>query len=159
LPVSRFSLVGARAGMGLLQIAALAFVPAVLACAASPFVANQSYPVTHAMQLALLFLGCGVVWFAAAFLWSTLLAGEYVALLASILTPFAFTALYVNLPERVSAVFPAGDFFEFMSGSPFVDPRTHVFVESLPLLTLAGLALTAACIVAAAAITTSRQNF
>ena len=75
------------------------------------------------MQFALLFLGWGAVWFAAALFWSTLLAGEYVALLAALLTPFAFTAFYVSLPQRVSAAFPAGDSFEFMSGGPFVDPQ------------------------------------
>jgi hypothetical protein len=67
--------------------------------------------------------------------------------------------LYVTVPERVSSAFPAGDFFEFMSGGPFIDPRTFMFIEALPIVTLAGLGLTAVCIIAGAAAMTSRQNF
>ena len=159
LPVSRMAVLGTRAGVGVLEVAALAFLPALLVPAVSPLLAQQSYPVALAATFGLLFLPWGLVWFAASLLWSTLLKNDYSAMLASLLTPFAFTAVYVNLPAPLRSRFPSGDFFEFMSGASQVEAKTYLFTGQLPLPAVAGWAAVAMAVILSAAVVTSRQDF
>src|SRR5215813_3426123 len=75
LPVTRIHLVMVRAAAGLLQVAILSLVPAMLVPSLSPVLAGQSYPETQALQFSLLFMSWGAVAFAVGFLWSSLFGG------------------------------------------------------------------------------------
>ena len=78
LPVSRFRLIGTQMVVGLSEIAALSLLPAVLIPSLSKFV-YESYPLAEALHFSMLWFACGSIIFAAAFLMSVVLGGEYTA--------------------------------------------------------------------------------
>jgi ABC-type transport system involved in multi-copper enzyme maturation permease subunit len=157
LPVSRRRLVTVRAGVGVLQVAVLALLPALIALAMARALVEQPYPATLALAPALLSGSWGIVWFATALLWSTLLV-DYTAVLACVLSPFVYLAVYASASRHGLHV-PAGDFFEFMSARPYLDPRTFLLVEPLPWVALGVLGAAAMSIVALSALITQRQDF
>src|SRR5262245_30364358 len=77
LPVTRLRLVLVRGAMGLLQVAFLSFIPAMLIPTFSPILARQSYPESQALLFGLLFMTWGAIAFAVGFLWSSLFGGEF----------------------------------------------------------------------------------
>lgn len=83
LPVSRWRLTGARAAMGMAQVAVLALLPALLIPLLSPHV-GQTFPFAHALQFGVLWAGCGMVIFALAFFFSAVLPGAYSPAIASV---------------------------------------------------------------------------
>jgi ABC-2 type transport system permease protein len=78
LPVLRWQLIASQSGVGLLQTAALAAMPALVIVVLSPL-AGESYPLDQAMRFAVLWIVCGIAVFALAFLCSAVFEGEYVA--------------------------------------------------------------------------------
>jgi ABC-type uncharacterized transport system ATPase subunit/ABC-type transport system involved in multi-copper enzyme maturation permease subunit len=161
LPVSRIQLVATRVGVGLLEVAALALVPVVLVPTLSPFLAGQSYPVTQALQFALLFAGWGAAAFATGFLWSTLLAGEFTAAAACIVTPVVSKVITQSnmTPPNLVALrwFPLAT-YDSMSGFPPYLDKNDLLVQ-LPWTALLVLALVAAGIFGMAARITRQQDF
>ena len=78
LPVSRLQLVATQMGVGLSELAVLSLVPAVLIPSLSALV-HQSYPLAQALHFSVLWFGCCSIIFAASFLLSVVLGGEYTA--------------------------------------------------------------------------------
>jgi hypothetical protein len=78
LPVSRVQLVGAQMGVGLAELALLAWLPALLMPPLSALV-HQSYPVAEASRYGLLRFTCGAEIFAMSYLLSVVLRWEYTA--------------------------------------------------------------------------------
>jgi ABC-type transport system involved in multi-copper enzyme maturation permease subunit len=78
LPVSRLGLVGTQIGMGLLELAALSFLPALCIPILSRFT-RAPYPFIYAIHFGLLWFSCGVIIFAVAYFLSAVLEGEYTA--------------------------------------------------------------------------------
>jgi ABC-type transport system involved in multi-copper enzyme maturation permease subunit len=95
LPVTRTRLVAMRAGVGLAETAALALMPALILLIVSPTV-HETCP-TSVLALSAQWAADGAALFALAFLLSTILAGPYAALIASLALLFAY-ALFVRLP-------------------------------------------------------------
>ena len=76
LPVSRSRLVGAQIAIGLAEVALLALLPAMLIPALAKVV-GQSYPMEQALRFCVLWFIGGTVIFAASYLLSVVLRGEY----------------------------------------------------------------------------------
>jgi ABC-2 type transport system permease protein len=95
LPVTRTRLVAMRAGVGLAETAALALMPALILLIVSPTVHETCPP--SVLLLSAQWAADGAALFALAFLLSTILAGPYAALIASLALLFAY-ALFVRLP-------------------------------------------------------------
>jgi ABC-type transport system involved in multi-copper enzyme maturation permease subunit len=96
LPVSRRRLVSARAAVGLLEIAVLGLIPALVIPALSVLI-GKPYPVTQGIAHALLMILGGAVFFGLGIFLSTVIQSEhtpaligvaFVALLYFILTPY-----------------------------------------------------------------------
>jgi ABC-2 type transport system permease protein len=95
LPVTRTRLIAMRAGVGLAETAALALMPALILLIVSPTVHETCPP--SVLALSAQWAADGAALFALAFLLSTILAGPYAALIASLALLFAY-ALFVRLP-------------------------------------------------------------
>jgi len=98
LPVTRTRLLAVRAGVGLAEMAALALMPALILAVLSPMV-HETCPPSVLMQSAQ-WAANGAALFALAFLLSTVLAGPYTALAASMALLFAY-ALFIRLPMPI----------------------------------------------------------
>lgn len=112
LPVGRWRLTGARAAMGLLQVAVLALLPALMIPLLSPFV-GEAYPFAHALQFSVLWAGCGMVVFALAFFFSIVLPGAYSPAIASVVALSIYSVL-ADLPPL--GHHPALDLIDTMHG-------------------------------------------
>lgn len=160
LPVSRTRLLAARAGVGLVEVPLLALVP-VVAIVASMLTggAGRSYSGVQVLQSSLLFAAWGIVWFAVGMLWSTLIANDYAATLACLLSPFAWTSAYMAVSSRGGRFqLTAGDPFEFMGGERYIDPRTWLFVD-LPWHAVLGLAVAAASVLGTSVLVARRRSY
>lgn len=154
LPVSRSRIVGVRLALGMMEFAALCCVPAALIPAMAR-IEGRSYPVSSAFHFAVLWMICGAALFAMSFLFSTLLAAQYAALTASIVT--ILTYYYVADTAR---------FFRFYMGPVIVGLNTIVpgtapngLPEAFPWLDLSIIAAIAAGLFAVATQITLRQDF
>jgi len=158
LPITRIRLIIVRAVMGLLQVAVLSLVPAMLIPTLSPFIAGQSYPETQSLQFALLFMTWGSVAFTVGFLWSSLFGGEFTGTALCVITP----VVYRILVQSTSAFqrFPAANYANFMSGMPYIQsPVKVLIVGPLPWTTFVVLAGIATGFIAIAARITKYQDF
>jgi len=159
LPVSRWRLTAVRAGVGMAQVAVLALLPALLMPLLSPFV-GETYPFTRALQFSVLWAGCGIVVFALAFFFSTVLSGAYSPAIASI-TGLVACSTVAELPlfER----HPAFDLLGTMHGAWLSNSGGVVslasFAAPLPWLSLGLYGLLALCLVGAAGGITARRDF
>ena len=160
LPVSRLRLLGVRAGLGLLQITALTFVPAILIPALSPIVA-ESYPISLALHFALLWTVCSSVVFAMAFLLSAVLAGEYTALLVSFMAILLYEGVTAASFHQRFQRFSLTWIMEGMRGARAPDLRVIVtgLPEPLPWATLFVFAAIAFALLATATRITQQQDF
>ncbi len=135
LPVSRARLLMMRAIVGLLEMIALAVVPAIVI----PVIAmttGERYPLRQAGSFALLWIAGGVVLFGLAVLCASFIANEYAAWLAAFLVLMLYEAL-ANL-SALSRL-PSFDVLRMMSGSgrEYLDTVRHVIVGPLPWTTFA----------------------
>jgi len=149
LPVTRRQLAVTRAAMGILQVAALALLPALLVPTLSPVLLNESYPVADALRFSLRWTAWGAVFFAIGFLWSSIISGEYTAAVACVLTPFLYLPMMLTIAGDEDR-WPAANFMEYMHGG-----RTN----EIALLPLVVMTFACAVIVAAAAAVTARRDF
>jgi hypothetical protein len=158
LPVSRSRVVWTRAVVGLVELALLACIPAVLLPIGSSLV-GQEYPADQAWRFTVLWTVCGSALFSIAFAWSTLVSSDYAAWVASFITIVVYAALMHFVPALMAH--PALDLFNLMSGSvtPYVRDADAVGCGPLPwgpLTILAGLTVVA---IATAVCVTARQEF
>lgn len=91
-PVSRLRHLMTRAGVGIVEVIALAFVPALIIPAFSPL-AGQTYPWSQAAEFGVLWAVGGSLLFAMGFLCSVLFSGEYTAPIAAILCLLVYSVI------------------------------------------------------------------
>jgi ABC-2 type transport system permease protein len=142
LPVLRSELVAVRVTVGLLQMAGLALLPALVVPALSHFV-HESYPLLQAWEFSLLWIGCGSIVFATGFLLSIFLRGEYTGAVACFAVLIGYFAI-MNLPSIGDLPFANLD--RVMSGDemPYFRESTHQLIGPLPwtpLLVIISIAL------------------
>jgi ABC-2 type transport system permease protein len=156
LPVSRSRLLVSRAAVGLVEVAALSSLPALVLPAVSPFI-HESYPLSQALQFSLLWIVCGALFFALGLLVSVFVGGEYMAGLVSLMSVVTYSVL-VDLPG-VEKFVP--DIYDVMSGAGTPDFRPEVSFLSgpLPLVLLMAIFLTACASVVIASRICARQDF
>jgi len=157
LPVSRWKLVAARAGMGLSQIAILALLPVLLIPALSRLV-HENYPLSQALQFSLLWMAGGAVVFAGAFLISTILRNEYSALTVAFII-FYFHSLVVVVISPLKR-YPLRLHY-IMSGyeMPYFDASKSLLVGPFPWMIVIVIAIITFGSIALAAHLTQRHEF
>jgi len=157
LPVSRGALFLSRAGVGALQVIALATIPAWIVPWMSSRIGHP-YPAPQAWLFAGLFAAAGLVWFAAGLLMSTAFAGEHTPTAGGLLLPFGHLAL-VSIP----ALRPMHwlNLFDVMNGSGlrYLDADTSLLVGPFPAAILGAVLVVALAMLAASAVLTARADF
>lgn len=112
LPVSRWTVILARAITGICETVVLAFLPAGTVPILSPFI-REYYSWRLALQFAVFWAVGGILIFAMGFIASVLFAGEYTAAIAAIVLLFAYS-ITTDLPGVEQYVI---DIHDFMNGS------------------------------------------
>jgi ABC-2 type transport system permease protein len=158
LPIPRWRFVAARGLVGVLEVGALALVPAATIVALSPAI-GQPFPAAQAIQFAILWSACGAAFFAGAFLCSALVEGEY----ASPVTAVIALAIYsVTVNMSVFEEYPLNtlNIHSVMSGEamPYFRPDIAQ-ITALPWGTLICILAIAAGFLALSAHLTQRQDF
>ena len=158
LPVTRFQLIGTQLVVGMLEMAVLSLLPVLLIPSLSILV-HESYPLTEALHFSVLWLTCGSIIFATAFLLSVVLSGDYTApvvcYLALMLQALILTATALGQRYHLNLLWTMGDF-----GRMHWDSQ-HEFLMSdcLHWARLLILALIALCMFALALKITNKQDF
>lgn len=156
LPVSRLNVAAARAAVGLLEVAALSLVPALVIPALSSL-AGQFYPWPQAFEFSLLWTAGGAVIFAIGFMASSVFAGEYTAPVAAFLGLLVYSVI-ADLPflEHYSL-----NVHDIMSGigMPYFQANGALLIGPLPWTALAVIVLTVLCLFALAGRITQHQDF
>jgi ABC-type transport system involved in multi-copper enzyme maturation permease subunit len=158
LPVSRFRLIGTQLVVGMSEMAVLSLLPAFLIPSLSMFV-HESYPLVEALHFSMLWLACGSLIFAAAFLMSVVLSGEYTApvvcYVALMLQALIMATTALGRRHRLNLMWTMGDF-----GRMHWDSQ-HKFLISdpLPWTRLLFIMLIAVCMLALGARITNKQDF
>ena len=130
LPVSRRRLIVVRAVIALIELVALALVPALVIVGLSPVV-GRSYPLTQALQFAGLWIAGGSALGATAFLASAVLGGEYTAFLVAWVVFFGETVSTQFIRLRYPASSPyLFTVQEVMSGfrMRYFDAKSHILI-------------------------------
>lgn len=143
LPVSRWRLIAARGITGMIETAVLAFLPASMVPALSPFI-GESYPWSMALQFGTLWTIGGILIFTIGFLASVIFVGEYSAAIAALVILFGYT-MTTDLPGMEHHII---DVHDVMNGSGPHDATT-----------LAAILLTAAVTIWSAGYITSRKDY
>jgi len=129
LPVSRLHLVSVRAAVGLVQVAVLSFLPALVIPALSPLI-GQFYPWTQALQFALLWTVGGALVFTIALLASSIFGGEYTSPVVALLGLLLYSVIG-DFPffEHYSL-----DIHDIMSGAgmPYFQSNGALLIGPLP---------------------------
>lgn len=149
LPVPRWQLILARSGVGLLEVAALSFVPAVVIAAVSPMV-HESYSAILGAQFALLWMVFGSAIFSLALLCSVLIEGEYSAPLTS-LALFVAYSISTRAPANINAMMSG-------EGLPYFRSATFELV-GLPWTQLGFATIFSGILLTCAVHATRRQSF
>jgi ABC-2 type transport system permease protein len=157
LPSTRLQIVITQMAVGLLELAILSLLPALLIPPLSPLV-HQYYPFTQALHFSVLWFCCGSVIFAASFFLSVVLAGEYTAPVACFLI-MMLDAGSSGLPAvrawHLNLMWTMGDF-----ATMHWDPGPNLLLSApLPWARLAVIALLTLCLLAAAVRSTRKQDF
>lgn len=143
LPLSRVRLVVSRAGVGLLEVAALALVPTAVILGLAPL-AGESFGIGEAIRYSMQWAATGVVLFAVSFLMSVWLTGGSAALTVTILVIATYASV---LNVAALRTVPALNVFALMD-------RPHPSAGRL-----GGAFFVALVLIAAAAWATERQDF
>lgn len=156
LPVSRLRIVSVRAVVGLMQVAALSLLPALVIPAISPLM-GQFYPWSQALQFALLWTVGGALIFMIGFLASSLFGGEYTAPVVAFLGLLLYSVL-ADLPyfEHHSL-----DVHDIMSGTemPYFQSKGAILIGPLPWNALAVILLIVFALVAVSGQITRHRDF
>ena len=160
IPVSRLRQLGVRAAVGVMEMALLATLPAVLVPAFLPFV-HGAHPLPVALHFILLWIVCGAPVLALGFLCSTILTGEYTPLIASVMAALSY--VYFTTPPFFRPYGPKFSLFRIMMGMnvedlPF-DKRLNGLPEPFPWITLLAIAVVALALFAASVQATTQRDF
>lgn len=158
LPISRFRLVITRAAVGVVEMALLALVPAMLSLIRSAWL-HQGYPsLSQALVFSAVWIGCGIMFLAVGLLISSVVPGDYPAATACLMSLFAYLML---LDQGLFERFPSFDLFNVMSGDsmPYFSGRDTCELTYLPWRTLFIIALLACSVLAAAWQVVERRDF
>jgi ABC-2 type transport system permease protein len=157
LPVSRLQVVAAAVGVGLLEMAALALLPALLLPLLSLTV-HQTYPLVEALEYSLLWFGFGTVLFSVSFVLSSVLSGEYTAAAASFVAVFGYALACSAAPLRPYRL----NILVMMSGMEWIHvgfAPQYLFAGHLPWIRLFIANAIALALLAVAVRVTQRQDF
>ncbi|HEX4808532.1 MAG TPA: hypothetical protein VH325_06365 [Bryobacteraceae bacterium] len=156
LPVSRPHLVLVRAATGLLEIAVLSLLPALVIPALSPLV-GQFYPWSQSIQFAILWTAGGAFIFVIGFVASNVFGGEYTAPIAAFLGLLLYSVI-VDLPFLEH--YPL-DIHDMMSGvgMPYFKSSVATLAGPLPWAELAIIFLIVISLVALAGRIAEHQDF
>ncbi len=157
LPVSRLRLVATEIVVGALELAGLSLLPALLIPSLSLLV-HQYYPLTEALHFSILWFGCGSIIFAAAYLLSVVLGGQYMAPMACYVA-LMLEALISNWPSlrpyRLNVMWTMGEFGTMHWNSQ----HNLLLTDPLPWARLLTIMVIALGMLALAARITQRQDF
>jgi ABC-2 type transport system permease protein len=157
LPATRFQIVVTQMAGGLLELAALSLLPALLIPPASALV-HQYYPFTQALHFSMLWFCCGSIVFAVSFFLSVVLGGEYTAAVACFLILMSDTLASSWPPVRayrLNLMWTMGDF-----NVMHWDPGLNLLLSPpLPWARLAAIVFLTLCLLAAAVRSTRKQDF
>ena len=131
LPVSRWRLIAARGIAGMIETAVLAFLPASMVPALSPFI-HESYPWRLALQFGTLWTIGGILIFAIGFLASVIFTGEYSAAIAALVVLFGYS-ITADLPGMEHYLI---DFHDVMNGSGPHDASTLAAISLIATITI-----------------------
>jgi ABC-2 type transport system permease protein len=158
LPVSRFQLIGTQLAVGLLEMAVLSLLPTLLVPSLASLV-HQSYPVAEALHFSMLWFACGSIIFAAAFLMSVALSGEYTApvvcYLALMLQSLILTTTALGRSYRLNLMWTMGEFGRMHWDSP----HQQLLAGPLPWARLLILMSIALCMLALSCRIADKQDF
>jgi ABC-2 type transport system permease protein len=157
LPVSRFQLVGTQLAVGFSEMAVLSLLPALLVPSLARLV-HQSYPVAEALHFSMLWFACGSIIYAAAFLMSVALSGEYTAAvvcyLALVLQALVMSATALGRSYRLNLMWTMGEFGRMHWDSP----HQQLLPDPLPWARLLILMLIALCMLAVSSRIAAKQD-
>jgi ABC-2 type transport system permease protein len=91
LPISRHRLIGTRATVGLLQVVAIALLPALLLWVTSPLIGEQ-FSLSHSLPFLPLWIIGGLATLSLSFLCSVIFSSEYTALAVAYVAYFFYLA-------------------------------------------------------------------
>lgn len=158
LPVRRSRFIAARAIIGFAELSAFALVPAILLPMFSRW-SHQSYPsISQALHFAVLWIGCGTVFFAFGLLLSTFIPGDYPAAVACLMSLLAYLVVLEFTPLEK---FPSVDLYNVITAwhMPYFSGRDTCFVTYLPWRTLSAIILLGLVLIAVATQIVERQDF
>jgi ABC-2 type transport system permease protein len=157
LPATRFQMVVAQMAVGLLELAVLSLLPALLIPPLSALV-HQYYPFMQALHFGVLWFCCGSIIFAVSFFLSVILAGEYTAPVACFLILILNAGVSSWSPIRdwrLNLMWTMGDF-----NTMHWDPGLNLLVSApLPWARLAAIMFVTLCLLAAAVRSIRKQDF
>jgi len=158
LPISRWRFVVARGLVGILEVSALSFVPAVTVLALSRAI-GQSFAPAQAIQFAILWSACGAAFFAAAFLCSALVEGEYASPVTALIA-LTIYSLTVNISVFEKYPLNTLNIHRVMSGEgmPYFRPEVAQ-ITAIPWDTVICVFGVAVGLLALSAYVTQRQDF
>jgi ABC-2 type transport system permease protein len=156
LPASRASLVLTRAAVGLIEVAALSLLPAVLVSPLSASLVGQSYPFTQSLGFAVLYFGWGALFFGVSFFLSVWIRGEVNALAICLLVVPIYRVLSQIAFSKERLLNP----ILVMNGEAmdYLDPVSRVFIGPLPYHAMAILVLSSALLIGCACAAVMRQE-
>jgi ABC-type transport system involved in multi-copper enzyme maturation permease subunit len=157
LPVSRFRVIGTQIAVGMIELAIVALIPAILIPALSALT-HRSYPFPVALHFSVLWFFGGLVIFATSFFLSVATSGEYTAPVACylVLVGHTLVAGWSPLaPYRLNLMWIMGE-FQTMRWDAM-----HTLLQPPPLswLQMSTLALIAFLLFSAAVGVTRRRDF
>ena len=157
LPATRLQLIGARALTGVLEIAVLACIPAVLVPALSALV-GESYALSQATEFALLWVIIGMAVFSVALLASAAIRSEYAALTTVLLAFYIYPLVVVKTPilqDRPLHI----HYIMNGTGMRYFNPQTDLLTGPIPVLIIGGYAVATLALLLLAAWATEREDF
>jgi ABC-2 type transport system permease protein len=154
LPVSRLHIVSVRAAVGLVQVAVLSLLPALVIPAVSPLT-GQFYPWSQALEFSLLWAVGGALIFMIGFLASSLFGGEYTAPVVALVGLLLYSVI-ADLPY-----FEHYDVNDIMSGAgmPYFQSNAARLIGPLPWNALAVILLIVFGLVALSGRITRHRDF
>ncbi len=157
LPATRFQMVVTQMAVGLLELAVLSLLPAVV-IPLLPELVHQYYPFAQALHFSVLWFCCGSIIFAVSFFLSVILAGEYTAPVACFLILILNAGVSSWPPVRdwrLNLMWTMGDF-----NTMHWDPELNLLLSApLPWARLAVITFLTLCLLAAAVRSTRKQDF
>jgi ABC-2 type transport system permease protein len=157
LPVSRFRLIGTQLVVGMAEMAVLSLLPALLIPSLSIFV-HETYPFAEALHFSMLWFACGSIIFAAAFLMSVVLGGEYTAPVVcyvALTLQALSTATALGRHYRLNLMWTMGEFGRMHWDSQ----HKFLITDTVPWARLLILMLIALCMLALASRIANKQDF